>query len=441
MRAFLLTIFLLSNTLVFAQQFSTKTEALNWLKNTFEQKLVKSDVTRSNEEGDNFGSYFFDYDFTDSSLMIYRARRTQLAFYKIGFTNEIWYILPFNKIDKVEPSKVSAFFKNSSNVTFRSDCRCFKKGAETKSKKMDALKKVDINTYSDLIDAITIPFNLIDGEDIGSEIISAFKMLKEGNVNNNAVSKEKGKKQTLDSLKAANRQKHLAYLSIPHYDVLTADSSLIDLPEFLLKHRQNKDKPTLLVTWSYKWCTPCIRKIDTLLKLGTALNYNVILINRDAEVTKEEIERNPHTYIGFSDLKNALATHAPKYDEDALLLFDRLNQLDNFDNSEAPLWVWLDNNLNILGSYNSYDISISAIRSVLSKIEQGKIVNGDFRYYDSDGILCEQSQAKLKLKLIKNNNIITLSVYDIGKDIANFEIDYITNKKGKLFYQTLRIKE
>ena len=171
------------------------------------------------------------------------------------------------------------------------------------------------------------------------------------------------------------------------------------------------------------------------------MNYNVILINRDAEVTKEEIERNPHTYIGFSDLKNALATHAPKYDEDALLLFDRLNQLDNFDNSEAPLWVWLDNNLNILGSYNSYDISISAIRSVLSKIEQGKIVNGDFRYYDSDGILCEQSQATLKLKLIKNNNIITLSVYDIGKDIANFEIDYITNKKGKLFYQTLRIKE
>ncbi|TXJ22449.1 MAG: redoxin domain-containing protein [Chitinophagaceae bacterium] len=251
-------------------------------------------------------------------------------------------------------------------------------------------------------------------------------------------SKSKNKKVLLDTLNIANERKMYSYLTIPQYDVFTKDSNTINLPEYLLTHRSDKDKPTLLVTWSYKWCPPCIKKIDSLLNFGTALNYNIVLINRDDEETRIKY---PSAFISFSDLKAGLASHSPNYNEDALLLFDRNNQLFDIDNGATPLWVWLDKKLNILGAYSGFTISVADIRNVLSNIDQGKITNGVYKYYNND-IPCEQVNASTKMKVttLSDGNTVTLEVYDADKDSPYLEIEYLMSKKGKLFYKALQAK-
>lgn len=248
----------------------------------------------------------------------------------------------------------------------------------------------------------------------------------------------KGKKD-IDTLNIANNGKMYSYITIPQYDVLTKDSNTINLPEYMLSHRNNKNKPTLLVTWSYKWCSPCIKKIDSLLTIGTALSYNIVLVNRDDE---EARLKYPELYIPFSDLKVGLASHSPGYDEDAILLFDRNNQLSDIDNGATPFWAWLDKKLNIIGTYSGYTISVADIRDILSNIEQEKMTNGIYRYYNSNNIPCEQSNASIKMKAttLSDSNTVMLEVYDADKDTPNLKIEYLTNKKGKLFYKALWVK-
>jgi hypothetical protein len=168
------------------------------------------------------------------------------------------------------------------------------------------------------------------------------------------------------------------------------------------------------------------------------LSYNIILINRDDEETKTAY---PSLFISFSDLKNQLASHSPSYNEDALLLFDRNNQLFDIDNGATPLWVWLDKKLNIIGAYQGYTISVAAIRNVLLSIEQGKITNGAFKYYNN-GIPCEpgSASARKKVTIRPDSNTVLLEVYDADKDAPGLEIEYLMNKKGKLFYKALQTK-
>jgi len=440
MKTILLAIFLFCSSLVFAQpSFSTKAEALSWLKATFAQKFVKTQVAQTADGGDGYvEGIIFNYEFSDNALIIYRAQYLSGAvFQKRKLTNLEWRAVSYDKIDEVDPSTTSTFFKAMTDITFRSNCRCFKGGKGNKIKKMDEFSVKDIGKFTELYDALTIPFNLIDGPDISSEIISAFKLLG-GSENNIPINQQNRSKvnKNVDSVKIANENKMFAYLTIPQYDVLTKDGSTINLPEYLSSHRNNTDKPTLLVTWAYKWCVPCIKRIDSLLNMGTALSYNIVLINRDDEETKTKY---PSLFISFSDLKTELAAHSPKYDEDALLLFDRNNELSDIDNGATPLWVWLDKKLNIIGAYQGYAISVADIRNVLSNIEQGKITNGAYKYYNN-GIPCEPGSASIKKKVtnLPDSNTVLLEVYDAGKDVPSFEIEYLMNKKGKLFYKELQ---
>ena len=226
-----------------------------------------------------------------------------------------------------------------------------------------------------------------------------------------------------DTPKLADALKKIAYSTLPQYEIYTPDSLLVNLPEYLLKSRPYKDKPTLIVTFLYPYCNPCTRIIDSLLNAGIALHYNVILINRDG------------TKYSYTEKKKELAARLPNYNEDAILLYDPNNQLADIDNEATPTFLWLDKNLDVVGSFTGYRIYLSDITGILSKIEQAKIYFGSDRYYDQYLIPCEGKDAKIRFNISSKSDIVKLALYKVNNVAPELEINYISNRKGKLIYQ------
>lgn len=434
MKILFFTISLFCNSLLFAQQqFSTKEQALNWLTTIFEQKFVKSEVKiQMGDDGQYYDGYFFDYTFTDTALIIYKARRYWGgAFKKWGLANEQWFILPFYKIDKAEPSTTSTFFNNTSNLTIRSNCRCFKRGEDDKVRKMNEIKSaVEIEKNTDLVDGITIPFNLIDGPDISQELINAFKKLSS---ENNAVGSNA--KKGFDNLNLANEYKKSVYRALPRYDVFTIDSAKVTLPDFILSHRQNRNKPTLLISWT-SYFKIGLHEIDTLLLNGLAAKYNVVLVSRDNDEAKQRLS-NPES--DFSEVKKYVLNHSPRLDEDALVLFDRANQMEDIDNGTIPILIWMDKDLNIIYSCAVF-IDLPTIKKILSEIDNGQLQPSKFRFY-LNGLPSSEDQADTKTETITDvkTNSVVFKVYKNGKSTPGLTIEYTQNKNGKLFFQKMVI--
>ena len=138
--------------------------------------------------------------------------------------------------------------------------------------------------------------------------------------------------------------------------MFTSENTEVNIYAYLLEKRQYKTKPSLVITWG-NWCPICIRKIDTLLNKDLALKYNIILINKQP------------TTGNLSVLLKNIANHIPDYNKDALLLFDKNNQMKDIDHDGTPFFLWLDTNLKVMSSFEGYNINIQKITEKLEEIK------------------------------------------------------------------------
>jgi hypothetical protein len=272
---------------------------------------------------------------------------------------------------------------------------------------------------NDSIKSFNFPFLLSHDDKMEENINNAFKAIKTGlNEVPTAVKENKA-----DSLKFAAEKRRLAYSALPGYKVLSPSLTASNLPNYISWKKPFKDKPSLLITWSYKWCPPCLKIIDSLLNLGLAKKYNLILVNRDAEIVKET---TPKYYISYADLSAALANRKPDYNQDALLFYDRSNELDDIDNSSTPLFIWLDNKMNIITTFHGYRINTSTITGILDDIEKERLVYSNTRYFAANGLPSKPEDAATKtIVTIPKSNLRRLYIYDLtGKEPA-YHINYV----------------
>lgn len=335
--------------------FTSKKEALEFLKETFSSNFVKTAVI-GKEDSKKFNDYnwYYEYKLTDESLIIYRKATDEP--FDFSQKKDPATQMKFTDISFVSGRNKSKKFKNTPSLIFY----CNKgNGFANRNKGIQEEDIIDMYVHY----LVNIPFNNANDEEVYKSINNAIETIAKENENvateNKRINAETKK---LESENAINKQKLLfkeKYSVLPNYKVYTEDGLQKILPYYLESNRQFKDKPTLIMTWAYKWCPPCIRIIDEILKADLTKKYNVILVNR-----------NPETEISFSDLRVRLATKSPEYTKDAIVLFDRNNEFAPMDGNSAPLFIWLDKNLKIVYGQAGYGITTELIGKTLLEVEQ-----------------------------------------------------------------------
>lgn len=209
------------------------------------------------------------------------------------------------------------------------------------------------------------------------------------------------------------------YSTLPYVPVKTIENKDVEL-KTQRSDLPFKTKPTLIVTWSSKWCNPCIRKIDTLLSLGIQDTYNIILINKDD--------------ISIDTLKEFIYKKHPKW-VNLNLLFDSKESLKSFDNNAAPCFIWLDKDFNIVHTYVKFTINASTIINVLDKINKGEIKANNIKFLDSYGApSVTEDKAIIKYIISNEKNSIKFQIYYRKKNgfVLQKEFYYAQDKNGIL---------
>ena len=337
-------------TLNAQKTFTSKKEALDFLKETLSANFVKTAVI-GKEDGKKFNDYnwYFEYKLTDEYLIVYRKSSDG----PFGFSQKTdpSTQMKFNEISFVSGANKSKKFKNTPGLIFMNNGNPF--GNRNKGIQEEMI----INSY--VHNLVNIPFNNANDEEVYKSVSNAIDAIAKENERVATESKRQNaesesKKRTLLIKQNANE-----YSVFPNYKIYTEDGTQKALPDYIEKNRRFKDKPTLVMTWAYNWCPPCIKKIDEILKADLAKKYNVILVNR-----------NPETEISFPDIRVRLATKSPGYTTDAIVLFDRNGELAPMDANSAPIFLWLDKNLKIVGLYKSYAITTELIGETLLEVEK-----------------------------------------------------------------------
>ena len=320
------------------QSFTSKQDALTWLKEIFSKHFVKTSVYRPDDN--NKTPYSYQYEIGEKRILIIKKAE--------GEVSDTRYTVPYQDISETFFLQKKDYFKSATGIGFKplfGDSYVVSHDIEK--------KRFEDNTqYST---SVAFPFEMEKGDFILGSVINAINTI--ARENKAIVDKQKAALLLENERKKAsvtNNQKIKG--TLPSYKIFTSENVLVNLYDYVEKNRPYKDKPTLLVTWAH-WCNICLRKIDTLLNDGLALKYNIILVNKDL------------SEAGFASLKEKIQQHSPDYNKDAILLFDRNNQLAELDENAAPLFLWLDNKLQIVKSFAGYGIQTKTITSMLQDIQ------------------------------------------------------------------------
>ncbi len=314
-----LLIFLAITTFSFAQQtFTSKEQALSFLKELFSENFIKTPLYKTNG---NAKQVIYDYEIRDSEIIIWTNNAENGA--PLNKNKSNWYVIPYRDISVVNASPST--FRDTKSAELSVSFGSYSKNGFILRRRPDTLK-----WYGNLL--IYFPLIIKKGDDkVLVSILNATTF----------IAMDNGK---------------IPYTELPPYIVFSSANSSIALSDFIDKNRRFKNKPTLIITWG-NWCPPCIKIIDELLNKGAALKYNIVLVNKDAGQTD------------LSALLNQISNHTPDYNKDAILLFDKNNQLEPIDKNTAPLCIWLDKNLKIVRSYLGLEINATTINNILVEIE------------------------------------------------------------------------
>ncbi len=337
--------------------FISKAEALEFLKETLAANFVKTGVI-GKEDGKKFNDYnwYYDYKLTDESLIIFRKSNDEP--FDFSQKKDPATQMKFEDLSYVGAAKKSKKFKNTPSLIFWCN-----KGDGFKNRNIGVQDQQTIDMYVHYL--VNIPFNNSNENEITISVNNAINAIVKENekvaIENKTVTAEKkniNAEIELKQKKVLIKQNATEYSSLPNYKVYTEDGLQNSLPDYIEKNRHFKDKPTLVMTWGY-WCNPCIKKIDEILKADLAKKYNIFLINRDLG-----------SQLSTEVFKLKWSKNSQSYTADAIVLFDRNGEFAPMDNNSAPVFIWLDKNLKMVGIYKSYAISTALIGETLLEVEQ-----------------------------------------------------------------------
>ena len=152
------------STVVYGQkQFSSKPEALEFIKNAFAVNFVKTYVDHTGMEKLSIFSY--DYEISDKYLLI--IHKTKGLKYGLDFT-----LLPFDKIELIRSDNDNSRpnFKTVSSLIITSHCRCFKFTENSK-------KFSGEDVFDELRSSVYFPFNVNDEKFLVESLQNAFHVL------------------------------------------------------------------------------------------------------------------------------------------------------------------------------------------------------------------------------------------------------------------------
>jgi hypothetical protein len=396
--------FCLLSATSFAQ--SPKEKALKTIEDAFFTRFISSEVYHY----DSKSPMSYNYEITDTCILILRKTN--------GATQDItWFSLTFDKINYISAVEKENFFKKNTGLKMKCKSSYYKAGKGKVNGRGEAM-------YG--IDAVIMPFAIGKGDTVVASLIRAV----------NIIMRENRKEKKLASAKLATDKlfltdaqlKQTAYYQLPEYEIFTADSAKVTLGSYLQNNRKYNDKPTLMITWSYKWCKPCMKIIDSLLESGAALAYNIVLMNRDKEMFDDKLQ------MGFAELKGYISGRTPNYNKNAILLFDRNDQLADLDNGELPLFTWLDKSMMIIGTYSGFEITPNKILAILSGINSGKIAFGFVKYYDANGLPCNKENAYKRTDfgiMAADKTLYQLTVYNVSDDKLTAVAYYRKDEAGR----------
>ncbi len=359
--------------------FSSKKEAIEFLKETFETNFVKTAVIGRYDGIDgkifNKYNYYFDYEFHDKFLVIFHKSDGDESTY---YQNTSWEKFRYEAIRDITLLKKSTAYKNLIGVKFTSiyDGE-FSYGVGRAS---GTIRTRGTNSNG------SFPFNNANNIEIMGSIRNAIKAIATENkiaidaaIETDKIAYEtekiaiKTKKIAIETMTSnaaieLKKQKSLfkeSYSVLPNYKVYTEDGIQKSLPDYIEKNRRFKDKPSLVMTWGY-WCSPCIKRIDEILKADLAKKYNIFLINRDLE-----------SQLSTEVFKLKWSKNSQSYTSDATVLFDRNAEFAPLDNNSAPVFIWLDKNLKMVNLYKSYAITVDLIGETLLDVENTTILEAN----------------------------------------------------------------
>ncbi|HMI79294.1 MAG TPA: hypothetical protein VK484_10905 [Ferruginibacter sp.] len=320
------------------QSFTSKQDALAWLKEIFSKHFVKTSVYKQDDK--NKTSY--SYEIGEKRILIIKKTEGQVS--------DTRYTVPYEDISETFFLQQNDYFRSSTGIGFKPRYG----DSYVVSHDIEKKRFEDNTQYST---SVGFPFEMKKDDLILGSVINAINAVAGENKATVKAEKQKadaGLENDRKKATVANNQKIKG--ALPPYKVFTSENTLVNLYDHVEKNRPYKDRPTLLITWAH-WCNICIKQIDTLLNNGLALKYNIILVNKEV------------SEAGFARLKDKIRLHSPDYNKDAILLFDRNSQLAALDENAAPFFLWLDNKLQIVKSFAGYAIQTKTITNMLQEIQ------------------------------------------------------------------------
>ena len=316
------------------RSFTSKQEALDWLRETFSKSFIKTTVYKQGDEK----RISYNYEIGDNRMLI--IKKTE------GEISDARYTVPYEDISETFFLQKNDYFKSSTGIGF-------KPGYGESYVVSYGMEKKRFSENTAYATSAAFPFDIKKDDPVINSIINAINRISRENkasVKTDPILKDDNKNtMTTDDQKIKGTQ-------LSPYKVFNSDNVEVNLYDYVEKNRQHKDKPVLLITWAH-WCNICIKQIDTILKNGLGLKYDIILVNKGG------------SEAGFTKLKEKIRLHAPDYGTEAILLFDRNNQLEELDKNGAPFFLWMDKKLRIVGSFAGYAIKTETIISKLTGIE------------------------------------------------------------------------
>jgi hypothetical protein len=237
----------------------------------------------------------------------------------------------------------------------------------------------------------------------------------------------KGMAQATDSVFVTRNIKHVLYTSLPAGIMLNSKGSEVDYVKFIKNERRFKDKPTFFITWSNRFCPPCIRLIDSLLNTNIQNRYNVVLVNRDQSKDAKE----PIDDIALMK-KNSEAR--PAYGNKAISLFDHKNVLKRVDEGAAPMMFWMDKEMNIAGSFLSYGITIKQVEAILEKVDAKTITVSKTKVHNENWMPVVVGAAAYKQTINEVNGIYTFTLENISTKEILYRLNFSKTPEGFFTY-------
>ena len=149
-----------------------------------------------------------------------------------------------------------------------------------------------------------------------------------------------------------------ALMKVPNVFMFTEGNKKIRLADYIISKKEMANKPTLIITWAWRWCWPCVKMIDTLLEHYDKNKFNLVIINK---VEKS----NANVDAVISKVKSSLKNNSRSYYlKKTTALYDIENNLERYDKNTAPLLIWADKDLNIRSTFNGFTISYQQIMDV-----------------------------------------------------------------------------